>query len=133
METVEQNKLRMDSLQRRMLLEQDTLEKLRKVLKQELQRYDCVELCSAVDHALVNPEIRKDTFDGTQSFFAEWRTPSGALTGYVIIHNSGQVYAEVNVLKPHPEKKEWFIECITAWGNRAVVHAEPQLLPALGD
>lgn len=124
---------REDDLDQRLAAEQATIECLREKLKAEFERYGFAELAKAVDDPLVNPELRKDSFDGNQSLYAEWRTPSGALLGYLLIHGTGQSYAQFDVLKPHPSKPQWVIEAFTAWGSGTDIKAEPQLLPALGE
>ena len=113
--------------------ERETITALRDALKGQFERYGFPELSGALDEPLANPDLRKDSFDGTQSLYAEWRTPTGALLGYVLIHGGGQAYAEFDILKPHPHKKQWVIEAITAWGNGSDIKAEPRLLPALGE
>lgn len=123
----------LDELDTRLLTEADTIEELRNKLIAECRRYDCEELIPAIEQPLVNPELRKDSFEGTQSLFAEWRTASGALLGYILIHGGGQVYGEFDVLKPHPQKSRWVIEAFTLWGEAGAIKAEPRLLPALDD
>jgi len=120
-------------LDRRLKREAETIAKLCDALRAQFERYECAELSAAIDDPLVNPELRKDSFDGSQSLYAEWRTPSGALLGYVLVHGGGQAYAEFDVLKPHPAKPQWVIEAITAWGSAGQLKAEPRLIPALGD
>ncbi|TGD75122.1 hypothetical protein E4634_03690 [Mangrovimicrobium sediminis] len=122
-----------DALRERMELERPTIAALRSTLVGEMQRFGFDDLAEALGERLVNPELRKDSFDGSVSLFAEWRTPSGALLGYLLIHGGGQVYAEFDVLRPHPSRAQWVIEAMTAWGQADNIKAEPRLLPALGD
>ncbi len=120
-----------DALQHRLQREQQTLERICEVMIAELERFGFTDLMSAINEPMVNPELRKDSFDGSESLFIEWRTPTGALLGYVLIHGGGQIYAEFDVLKPHPKKPQWVIEAITVWGTEAEIKADPRLLPAL--
>jgi len=122
-----------DPLDLRLAQEQPTIDKLRAALQHELCRRGFDDLAERVVQPLVNPELRKDSFDGNHSLFAEWRTPSGALLGYLLIHGAGQAYAEFDVVRAHPQRPQWVIEAITAWGDREQIKAEPRLLPALGD
>lgn len=120
-----------DELQLRLLAEHATIEAIRAALIADCQRYQCQELIEAIEQPLVNPELRKDSFDGQQSLFAEWRTPSGALLGYLLIHGGGEVYAEFDVLKPHPTKPQWVIEALSVWGAAGEIKSDPKLLPAI--
>ncbi len=98
---------------------------------EQLQHLGFADKQHAVTEPLVNPELRKDMYDGTQSLFAEWRTATGALLGYLLIHENGQLYAEFDVVAPHPSDKRWFIEAITVWGQGDQIKSEPRLLPAV--
>ncbi len=122
-----------DPLDARLEADSPAIEGLRAALRGQLLRYGFATLAGRVDEPLVNPELRRDTFDGQESLFAEWRTPSGALLGYLLVHGGGQSYAEFDVLQPHPQRPQWVIEAIVAWGDAAQVKAEPRLLPALGE
>lgn len=122
-----------DALSQRLQLEDATIGQVRDILRGQLQRYGFDALAEKLEGPLVNSELRKDSFDGQQSLYAEWRTPGGALLGYLLVHGGGQVYAEFDVLQPHPQRAAWVIEAITAWGDRAALKAEPRLLPALGE
>lgn len=120
-----------DDLRSRLLKEHATIEAVRSALIDECRRYHFSDRINELEQQLVNPELRKDSFDGTQSLFAEWRTPSGALLGYVLIHEGGQVYGEFDIVKPHPKKPAWVIEALTVWGSGDAIKSEPRLLPAL--
>lgn len=109
------------------------LDQVRAAIIKELDRYQFNDREPAIREALVNEELRLDSYDGGESYFGEWRTPTGALLGYTLIHQNGQVYAEFDVVAAHPFDRRWFIEAITAWGDERGIHAEPQMLPALGD
>lgn len=76
-------------------------------------------------------ELREDSYDHSQSLYAEWRTPGGGYLGSVLIHGDGQAFAEFDVLLPHPGKPKWVIEAATAWGYRGALKSELRLLPAL--
>lgn len=130
-DTASQSTETVDELQLRLLAEHTTLECIRQTLIDQCRFYGFEELIAAIQDPLVNPELRKDSFDGQQSLFAEWRTPTGALLGYILIHGGGQVYAEFDVVKPHPTKPQWMIEALTVWGSSEQIKAEPKLLPAL--
>ncbi|MYM62480.1 hypothetical protein [Pseudomaricurvus sp. HS19] len=122
-----------ERLQERLAAEQGAIAALRTGLQAALSKLGFDDKAGAIDEPLVNPELRRDSYEGTDSLFAEWRTPSGALLGYLLIHGAGQIYAEYDVLAAHPTKSQWFIEAVTAWGSAEAVKTEPRLLPALQD
>jgi len=119
-------------LRERLVREGSNIARLTAALGAQLERFGFAEQRQALSGPLVNPDLRRDDYDGNQSLYAEWRTPAGALEGYVLIHGGGQLYAEFDVLRPHPQSPQWVIEAITAWGDSRELKAEPRLLPALG-
>lgn len=122
-----------EDLPQRLAREQPHIDALCSQLRAECQRLGFEQAALAIEAPLVNAELRKDTFDGSQSLYAEWRTPAGALLGYVLIHAGGQIYAEYDIIKPHPTRTQWMVEAITAWGTGLEVKAEARLLPAPGE
>jgi len=76
-------------------------------------------------------EIRKDPFDGSESFYGEWRDKHGAALGSIVIHAAGNAYAEYDVICQHPTDSRWFVEATTAWGQRRALKSELRLLPAI--
>lgn len=76
-------------------------------------------------------ELREDPFDHSQSLYIEWRTAAGQYQGNVTIHGGDQVFAEFDVLQPHPKKPRWFVEAATAWGLPGALKSELRLLSAL--
>ena len=75
--------------------------------------------------------LEKDPSTVEYALIGVWRDAHGHKVGQVIIHVDSSFYAEYDVVKPHPVKRRWFIEAITAWGNREVMKAEAKLLPIL--
>jgi hypothetical protein len=49
--------------------------------------------------------------------------------GRLQFNSDGSFYAEYDVIKPHPQKVEWFVEAVTAWGKDDVIKTEARLLP----
>lgn len=77
-------------------------------------------------------ELREDPFDHSLALYAEWRSEGGGYLGSILLTGDGQVYAEFDVLLPHPGKPQWVIEAVTAWGRPGELKSELRLLPALG-
>ena len=80
-----------------------------------------------------NQQLRIDDFDGNQSLYAEWQNTDGHCLGSLLIHGTGQVYAELDVLQDHPTNRKWFVESVTCWGGSDALNCELGLLPALAD
>jgi hypothetical protein len=78
-------------------------------------------------------ELRRDSFDGSEPFYAEWHDEKDRKLGEIIVQTGGQFFAEFDVLKNHPSDKRWYVEAVTAWGKPGVVKSELRLLEALSD
>lgn len=76
-------------------------------------------------------ELTKDPYDGQESLKGAWRNAQGRSIGMVVFYPDGTFYAEYDIVRPHPHKKNWFVEAMTAWGRGTRVVAEARLLPAL--
>lgn len=121
-----------DLLTRRFQQETPFLLEIQQLLVTELEKNNLsplvVDLSAPSFH-----ELRKDPFDGSETWFAEWRDPQGTQLGSVSIHGSGQAYVQFDVLQPNPNNPKWFVEAVTAWGDRKQLKSELQLIPALGE
>jgi len=89
-----------------------------------------LQLGSADDFGM--RELRKDPFDGSEALYSEWRGLDGRRIGNALIRADGNVYAELDVIQPHPTDKRWFVEGVSAWGSKDALRSELKLLPALG-
>ncbi|WP_320818654.1 hypothetical protein [Thalassolituus sp.] len=76
-----------------------------------------------------NNELCQDPYDQSTSLLCEWRDKHNNLLGSLQLHDSGRVFAEYDVIKPHPTKPKWFIEAVTAWGDDEQLRTELRLLP----
>lgn len=76
--------------------------------------------------------LRKDPFDGSEALYVDWSLAIGRPAGNVLLHANGMAFAEMDVLLPHPRKPQWFVEAVTAWGQRGSVKAELRLLAMPG-
>ena len=119
------------ALQQRKLAESATLEIVRAALRSELARNGIAQALSAVPNDMQHCEVRKDVVDGSEAFYGEWWDARDRKIGSVIVHATGEFFAEYDVLIGHPTDKRWFVEAVTAWGKPGVVKAELRLLAAL--
>jgi hypothetical protein len=46
----------------------------------------------------------------------------------VILHQDGKIFAELDVLQPHPTKTKFYVEGVNAWGSLNNLRAELKLL-----
>ncbi|HEX4975629.1 MAG TPA: hypothetical protein VFV48_07080 [Pseudomonadales bacterium] len=110
--------------------EHETILTVWSVLRQTLLAKGFDDTMSVQTRRLSRYELRRDTLDDSESFYGEWRSANAQLEGTVLIHANGQVYAEFDVLKPHPTDKRWFVEAVTAWGRNNMLKSELKMMPA---
>jgi hypothetical protein len=108
----------------------ETAEQLCAVLAQEAARYGAaplpaIRLQDALFREIVDRASDLPGYEGT------WRNPHGSRCGSLVINSDGSYYAEYDVLTLHPDKPDWFVEAVTAWGRDGVVKTEPRLLAAV--
>lgn len=75
--------------------------------------------------------LQMDPYDQCEVLSGQWRDSSGNLQGEIRVRESGQVYAEVDVIRNHPKDVRWFVEAVTAWGSSTDLKTELRLLPAV--
>lgn len=107
-----------------------TAEQLCEVLRKEAARFGtdplpAIQLKDAVFVEVTDPANSLPGYEGT------WRNPQGIRCGKLTLNSDGSYYAEYDLLNLHPEKPNWFVEAVTAWGRDGVVKAEPRLLAAV--
>lgn len=73
--------------------------------------------------------LDKDSFTGAPALVGCWRDAQGGRLGSLVFHADGSFFVEQDIIKPHPRKKAWFVEAITAWGRELTIQAELRLLP----
>lgn len=74
-------------------------------------------------------EISRDPANGDESLVGIWRDNRGQKQGEMLFHTDGSFFAEYDVIKNHPQKPQWFIEAVTAWGRGSNIKSELRLLP----
>lgn len=73
----------------------------------------------------------KDPYDGGSTLIAEWRKSQNKVIGSVVIHENGQLFAELDVLLPHPNDPSWFVDAVVAFGTPGELRTELRLTPAI--
>lgn len=69
-----------------------------------------------------------DPFSQSQDLVGYWYNAGKQRIGQIKFHGDGSFYAEYDVVKPHPNKKQFFVEAINAWGRRDSIKTEAKLL-----
>lgn len=75
-------------------------------------------------------ELIKDPFTGELNLSCHWfDAAKSQRLGRLQFNSDGSFYAEYDIIKPHPSKRQWFVEGVTAWGKADAIKAEAKLLP----
>lgn len=69
-----------------------------------------------------------DPYTQNQDLVGYWFNAAKQRIGQIQFHGDGSVYAEYDVVKPHPTKKQFFVEAINAWGQQDNIKTEAKLL-----
>lgn len=121
------------SLEQRLAEAEPLFAEVWQVLAAELAKVGLPGVLAVAGTPCARSELREDPFDHSQALYAEWRAPSGAYQGNVLVNGDGQAFAEFDVFLVHPRKPAWMIEAATAWGRAGALKGELRLLPALGE
>ncbi len=74
-------------------------------------------------------ELIKDPYAGADNLACYWYDESKKQRiGRLQFNSDGTFYAEYDVVKPHPSKRNRFVESVTAWGKAAQIKSEAKLL-----
>ena len=73
----------------------------------------------------------KDPYTMDENLTGYWYDSNKQRIGNIQFLSDGSFYAEYDVVKPHPTKKQWFVEAISAWGKQGHIKTEAKLLSAL--
>lgn len=99
---------------------------------------DEIKKAGFFEFVLPNEGIHAATFDAKYDSYAKhftlegvWRDERGNRCGCILFHGDGSFYAEYDIVRPHPSKKRWFVESVTAWGREPIIKAELKLLPTI--
>lgn len=109
---------------------QQLLDEVWQCMRSELAKHGLPDALASQREAFVAIQARKDPYDGSETHYHEWRCRNGRLLGHLQLTTAGTVYAEYDLLTPHPQKPQWVIEAVTAWGRKGAVKTELKLLTA---
>jgi len=99
------------------------------VLAAEIDKLELAEVFLAPSWDKARFSLKRDPALGKESLEALWLDENGAKLGSAVLHHDGTFFAEYDIIRPHPKKKQWFIEAVTAWGSNGKIKSEPRLLP----
>jgi len=86
-----------------------------------------VDLGNTPDWSLTRFELKTDPYSGEVSLIGVWK--DGHRYGTINCFPDQRVFAEYQILAPHPELKNQFIEAISVWGKADGLKSEPILQP----
>jgi len=107
--------------------EEDTLSEVRCVLRNQLLRAGLADI--DVPAQLQSCRLITDK-DGSTSLVGEWRKQRGKVIGSVVIHENGELFAELGVLQPAPNDPRMRVDSVVAFGAPGSLQAELRLTPA---
>ncbi|MGR9116024.1 MAG: hypothetical protein ACU85E_09680 [Gammaproteobacteria bacterium] len=89
------------------------------------------EIDAIPDFAHAEFSLVKDPYTASENLTGCWYDKNKQRIGNIQFLSDGSFYAEYDVVKPHPTKKQWFVEAMSAWGKNGQIKTEAKLLPAL--
>jgi len=116
-------------LVRRCRAEEDALVEVACVLRNRLLRSGLEDI--PIPSQPQRCSLVKDPYDGSITLVGEWRRQRDKVIGSVMIHENGQVYAELDVLRPLPHDATWFVDAVIAFGFPGNLQTELRLTAAL--
>jgi hypothetical protein len=69
-----------------------------------------------------------DPYSQAQDLVGYWYDSKQQRIGQIQFLGDGSVYAEYDIVQPHPSKKQFFVEAINAWGSQDNIKTEAKLL-----
>lgn len=69
-----------------------------------------------------------DPYTQSQDLAGYWYDDKKQRIGQIKFNCEGGFYAEYDIVKPHPSRKQWFVEAINAWGKPDDIRTEAKLL-----
>ncbi len=80
------------------------------------------------DYATAEFSLITDPFTQSEDLVGYWYNAGKQRIGQIKFHGDGSFYAEYDVVQPHPNKKQFFVEAINAWGRQDNIKTEAKLL-----
>ncbi len=93
--------------------------------------FSVADIASVPDFSKAEFSLVKDPYTASENLKGIWYDQHKQRIGNIQFLSDGSFYAEYDVVKPHPRKKQWFVEGVNAWGKEGKISAEPKLIQAL--
>jgi len=74
-------------------------------------------------------KLVKDPYTADQNLAGLWYDKHKQRIGTIQFNSDGSFYAEYDIIRLHPSKKNWFVEAMSAWGSQGQIKTEAKLLP----
>lgn len=72
--------------------------------------------------------LERDAASCEYSLVGDWADARGGKLGQLLFHSDGSFFIEQDVVRPHPSKRQWFVEAVNAWGRDRTIRVEARLL-----
>jgi hypothetical protein len=72
--------------------------------------------------------LERDVATCEFSLVGDWADARGGKLGQLLFHADGSFFVEQDVVRPHPSKRQWFVEAVNAWGRDRAIKVEARLL-----
>lgn len=106
-------------------------ERVVQALQQEAERYSATGAAPQILLSAAQFGQVTDPASGLPGYEGVWRNARNERCGTLIFNGDGSFFAEYDLFCPHPRDTRWFVEMVTAWGNRDAVRSEAKLIPSL--
>jgi len=84
-----------------------------------------IELAGVKFTRVIDPGNQLPGYEGVR------RNARNDRCGTLTINSDNSFYAEYDLFCPHPRDPRWFVEMVTAWGNKTSLRSEASLIPSL--
>lgn len=75
--------------------------------------------------------LHQDPFTQEENLTGYWYDDYQQRIGNIQFNSDGSFYAEYDIVRLHPSKKNWFVEAMSAWGTNGNIKTEAKLLPTV--
>ena len=107
--------------------EEDAIAEVRGVLRTALLRAGFEDI--RVPEQLQSTRLLQDPDDRTESLVGEWRDKRGAQIGSLVIYESGELFGELDVQRPHPHDRSQVLQTVVTFGTPGQLRTELRFVP----
>lgn len=109
--------------------EESTFVEVANLLREHLLHSGLPDLIRTVQ--LQPCRVSRDACASSGKLVAQWRKHNGKIIGSVVLHENGQLFAELDVLMLLPRDPSWLVDAVVAFGRLGELRGELRVTPAL--